>query len=95
MAPAAFHGSTVTGPQIEQQALSVVPGAGITSRQRTAAHNRAVGGVANSYHLTDQARDIVPPAGMSMATLHARLSAAMPGFDVINEGNHVHIEPKG
>ena len=59
------------------------------------AHNAKVGGVANSYHLTDQARDLVPPAGMSMAAFHTRLARAMPGFDVINEGDHVHIEPRG
>jgi uncharacterized protein YcbK (DUF882 family) len=89
------HNSTVTGAAIEQTAQSVVPGLTVTSRQRSATHNAAVGGVRNSYHLTDQARDFVPPQGMSMGTLHARLAAAMPGFDVINEGNHVHVEPKG
>jgi uncharacterized protein YcbK (DUF882 family) len=66
----------------------------VTSRGRSAAHNRAVGGVANSYHLTDQARDFVPPPGMSMAMLHSRLAAAMPTLQVINEGDHVHVEPK-
>lgn len=91
--PAAFNKGT--GAQIEQRALSVVPGAVVTSRKRSPAKNRAVGGAANSYHLTDRARDFVPPRGMSMGALHARLARAMPNFDVINEGDHVHVEPKG
>lgn len=94
MAPAAFPNSS-TGAQIEHEAMAIVPGIGVTSRQRSAAHNKAVGGVANSYHLTDRARDFVPPRGMSMADLHSRLVSAMPGYDVLNEGTHVHIEPKG
>jgi hypothetical protein len=85
------------GPQIEQVALSAVPGLtadNVTSRQRSPGKNDAVGGVANSYHLSDNARDFVPPRGMSMGQLAARLKQAMPGFDVINEGDHVHVEPR-
>ncbi len=62
---------------------------------RSASRNAAVGGKANSYHLTGQARDSVPPPGMSMATYYAKLKAANPHLDVINEGDHVHMEPKG
>lgn len=82
-----------TGSAIEQAALAAVPGLTVTSRQRSPAKNRAVGGVANSFHLTDQARDFVPPQGMSMTQLATRLKQALPGFDVINEGDHVHVEP--
>lgn len=67
----------------------------VTSTRRSAAHNKAVGGVANSYHLTGQARDSVPPRGMSMAVYHAKLQRLNPNMDVINEGDHVHMEPKG
>lgn len=81
------------GRAIEAVALSIVPGLTVTSRQRSAAHNKAVGGTASSYHLTDQARDFVPPKGMSFGMLAKRLKDAMPGFDVINEGDHVHVEP--
>ena len=81
MAPAAF-------------APSGVPGERITSTKRSAAHNKAVGGVANSYHLTGQARDSVPPPGMSMNEYYRRLRALNPDKDVINEGSHVHIEPR-
>jgi hypothetical protein len=41
------------------------------------------------------ARDSVPPPGMSMNEYHRRLQAANPHLDVINEGDHVHMEPKG
>jgi hypothetical protein len=91
--PSPGAAAPLTGAAIEQTALNAVPGAIVTSRQRSAAKNRAVGGVANSYHLTDQARDFVPPPGMSMGVLHSNLKAAFPGMDVINEGDHVHIEP--
>lgn len=82
-----------TGQQIEQAVSQIVPGAQVTSGARSPEHNREVGGVANSFHLTDQARDYVPPHGTSTAEFAATLKAKMPGFDVIDEGSHVHIEP--
>lgn len=81
------------GGGIEARAKQIVPGVVVTSRQRSPAHNKAVHGKKDSYHLTGQARDFTPPAGMSMAQLHGRLKSAFPGYDVLNEGNHVHIEP--
>lgn len=82
------------GPGIEEAATKHIPGVGITSRKRTAAHNKKVGGDADSFHLTDDARDFVPPKGLSMGALHTGLREAFPSFDVINEGDHVHIEPR-
>lgn len=67
----------------------------MTSTLRSAAHNAKVGGVPNSFHLTGQARDSVPPKGMSMSDYAAQLRRLNPGLDVINEGDHVHMEPKG
>jgi len=32
---------------------------------------------------------------MTMAGYAARLRQLNPNYDVINEGDHVHIEPKG
>ncbi len=81
-APAAFNPSGIPGEQI-------------TSTKRSLAHNRKVGGVGNSYHLSGRARDSVPPRGMSMGEYHRRLKALNPHLDVINEGDHVHMEPKG
>jgi uncharacterized protein YcbK (DUF882 family) len=72
-----------------------LPGERVTSTRRSPARNRAVGGVTNSFHLTGQARDSVPPPGMSMGAYAAELRRLNPGMDVINEGDHVHIEPRG
>ena len=75
--------------------------AGITSTYRTPAKNRAVGGVANSYHTRrgvngePLAVDSVPPRGMSMSAYAAELRRLNPNLQVINEGDHIHIEPKG
>jgi hypothetical protein len=75
--------------------------AGITSTYRTPAHNREVGGVPNSYHTRRGANgeplavDSVPPPGESMSAYAARLRRENPGLEVINEGDHVHIEPRG
>ena len=71
-----------------------IEGERVTSTMRSPARNKAVGGVANSYHLSGRARDSVPPPGMSMATYAAQLRRLNPGLDVINEGDHVHMEPK-
>lgn len=73
-------------------------GVNVTSGYRTPAHNVEVGGVPNSYHTkgspsNPQAYDFTPKAGESMDQLAVRVRAAYPGFDVINEGNHIHVEP--
>ncbi len=62
---------------------------------RSPARNKAVGGVANSFHLSGRARDSVPPPGMSMNQYAMQLRRLNPNMDVINEGDHVHMEPKG
>jgi hypothetical protein len=72
-----------------------VDGEQVTSTRRSPSRNRAVGGVANSYHLTGQARDSVPPPGMSMSAYAAELQRRNPHLEVINEGDHVHMEPRG
>lgn len=74
--------------------FSGLPGETVTSTLRSAAHNKAVGGVVNSYHLTGQARDSVPPRGMSMAAYVAELRRLNPRLEVINEGDHAHMEPR-
>ena len=73
----------------------------ITSTYRDPAHNRRVGGVANSFHTRRDAsgnalaRDSVPPPGMSMSAYAAELRRLNPHLQVINEGDHVHMEPRG
>lgn len=77
-----------------------IAGERITSTYRDPAHNRRVGGVENSYHTRrglngePLARDSVPPAGMSMAAYYRRLKVLNPDMDVLNEGDHIHIEPR-
>lgn len=82
-------------------APSGIQGERITSTYRSPAHNKQVGGVPNSYHTRKDARgnplarDSVPPPGMTMAAYHAILKRQNPGLDVINEGDHIHMEPRG
>ena len=45
----------------------------ITSTYRSIAHNRAVGGVANSYHLSGRAIDIARRPGVT----HAQIDSAL------------------
>ena len=77
-----------------------INGERITSTYRDPAHNRRVGGVANSYHTRKGpdgralAIDSTPPRGMSMGSYAARLRQLNPNLDVINEGDHVHREPR-
>lgn len=78
-----------------QRDVRGLPGETVTSTFRSTSHNARVGGVKNSYHLTGQARDSVPPPGMSMSEYARRLKALNPHLDVINEGDHVHMEPRG
>ena len=72
----------------------------VTSTYRDPAKNRSVGGVPNSYHTRRDAqgkplaRDSVPPPGMSMAAYAAQLRRLNPTMKVINEGDHVHMEPR-
>jgi len=72
-----------------------IPGERVTSTLRSPAKNAAVNGKPNSYHLSGRARDSVPPPGMSMSAYAAQLRRLNPNMDVINEGDHIHIEPKG
>lgn len=61
-----------------------------SSTVRTPEHNRAVGGVPNSYHLTGQAADYPVPAQQKPAFM-ARARAL--GYQALDEGDHIHIEP--
>ena len=69
-------------------------GATITSGQRTPERNLEVGGVPNSFHLTGQARDILPPQTQQQAQM-IRQEAAARGLEIIDEGDHWHLEPRG
>jgi len=100
-------GTAVTGGQTARPSgtfrpgFSGLPGESVTSTFRNPAHNKRVGGVSNSFHMsrwpdgTPKARDSVPPPGMSMSAYAEQLRRLNPDKDVINEGDHVHMEPRG
>jgi hypothetical protein len=64
----------------------------VTSTYRSPAHNRRVGGVANSYHLSGRAIDIARRPGVS----HSQIAAAYrnAGYSLaesLDEGDHSHF----
>jgi tape measure domain-containing protein len=64
----------------------------VTSTRRSVAHNRKVGGVPNSLHLTGQAVDIARDRGVNHATIVAAYRKA--GYEIIehlDEGDHSHL----
>ena len=64
----------------------------VTSGFRTVAHNRAVGGMPNSYHLTGRAIDVARAPGVSHRMIDAALRRA--GFvlvESLDEGDHSHF----
>jgi hypothetical protein len=50
--------------------------------------------VPNSFHLRGLARDSVPPKGMGMGAYYEQLKRLNPLLQVLNEGDHVHMEPR-
>jgi hypothetical protein len=91
----AFSGGGSTGDYIERTALSMFPNLQITGRARTAARNAEVGGVPDSFHRIDAARDVRVPPGMSKSEFIAQLKGTFGAdYDVLpSKGNSVHIEP--
>lgn len=75
------------------EAVQVARGLGrVTSTLRSPEHNRAVGGVPNSYHLRGRAIDIVRAPGVSHQALTATFRNA--GFQLVeslDEGDHSHV----
>jgi len=64
----------------------------ITSTFRSVAHNRAVGGVPNSYHLLGRAIDVVRRRGISHHQIEAALrSAGYSLVESLDEGDHSHF----
>lgn len=64
----------------------------VTSMRRSAEHNRRVGGVPNSYHLSGRAIDIARYRGVT----HGEIAAAMrrSGYrlvEALDEGDHSHF----
>ena len=64
----------------------------VTSTYRSVLHNRAVGGVPNSYHLLNRAIDIARRPGVSHRQIELALRSA--GYNLIeslDEGDHSHF----
>jgi hypothetical protein len=96
--PAPSMGATAGqyGAAIENAVMQLAPGTIVSGRGRTQARNAEVGGVSNSYHLSDNARDLQPAKGQTLDQLAASLAPLkQQGFDVVIERrkNHVHVEP--
>lgn len=83
------------GDYIEETVRRLDPNIQIAGRARTPARNAQVGGVTNSYHLIDAARDIRTPEGMSKSDFIAQLKSVFgPDYDVLpSKGSSVHVEP--
>ena len=64
----------------------------ISSMFRTVAHNRAVGGVDNSYHLQGRAIDVVRRPGVLHIQLQTALQrAGLRLIESLDEGDHSHF----
>ena len=64
----------------------------ITSTWRSVAHNRAVGGVPNSYHLQGRAIDIARKPGVTHRQIEAALrNAGYSLIESLDEGDHSHF----
>lgn len=64
----------------------------VTSLKRSPAHNRAVGGVANSYHLHGRAIDIARRPGVRHADVAAAYrKAGYALIESLDEGDHSHF----
>ena len=64
----------------------------VTSTFRTPAHNKAVGGIPNSYHLVDQAIDVARRPGVSHGQIETALKRA--GYRLVeslDERDHSHF----
>jgi len=84
----------VTGAEVAAILKKAFGGGTATSGIRSAQHNRDVGGAANSYHLTGQAVDFVPPGGMrnfNKATARSALEAVgIKVLELLGPGDKGH-----
>ena len=64
----------------------------VTSWGRSAKHNQAEGGLAGSFHLDFRAVDVLLDPMTDKASLVIR--AEQMGLLVVDEGDHLHIQPR-
>lgn len=77
-------------PVNDFQQFGQMPGVQVSSLRRTPERNAAVGGTNRSFHLSGEAGDFVVPDAQK-ATFIA--NARAKGYQAIDEGDHVHVEP--
>lgn len=88
----AFDWRAVFGASAVREVQREWPRARLSSFLRSPARNAQVGGRPNSFHLVGLAADFVLPAGESPAFV-AWLRRRWPqAVDVVDEGDHVHVE---
>jgi hypothetical protein len=100
IAPARSNSSMFTSPSspihsgVDLRAVASLGSAWgrVTSTIRSVAHNRAVGGVSNSWHLSGRAVDIARRPGVT----HAQIAAAFRNagyylIESLDEGDHSHF----
>ena len=64
----------------------------VTSTRRSVQHNRRVGGVPNSYHLSGRAIDIARRRGVTHSQIaQAYRQAGMQLIESLDEGDHSHF----
>ena len=93
-AMAAVPGTAASGGSVDMNAAKGIGArwGQVTSTYRSWAHNRRVGGVANSYHLRNRAIDIARRPGVSHWQIAAAYRAA--GYNLLeslDEGDHSHF----
>lgn len=96
-----FDGRDFTGPRPSTGAAAVDIGAialigsawgRVTSTRRSPEHNRRVGGVRNSFHLSGRAIDIARRAGVSHSAIAAAYrNAGYHLVESLDEGDHSHF----
>lgn len=87
-----FDWRAVFGASAVRAVLEAFPSVRLSSFIRSPARNAQVGGKAGSYHLSGLAGDfVVPVADRSrfVAWLRETFGA---GVDIVNEGDHIHVE---
>jgi len=92
------YSTAISGQPTQDLSTSITnlfPGAAVTSGLRSPEHNKAVGGVDNSYHLTGNAIDFVAPPGTTVEQIRDALThSGYNPVEIIDEKDHFHVAVK-
>jgi len=78
---------------LKVRVVCLLYGLSVTSWGRSRKRNKAVGGKANSWHLDFMAIDAEPDDPVELSEL--QYVCGRLGLEVVDEGDHFHIEPAG